>query len=60
MRLKIIIDMDNAAFEDDPGELARILETIPLKIEQQKEKLFDINGNTVGRIKICEGPIGDR
>lgn len=67
MRLDITINMDNAAFEDDPGELLRILQTIPAKVEEQKargaclcdapeagDKLLDINGNTVGHVTLTK------
>lgn len=66
MRIHITIDTDNAAFEDDEHELLRIIQTIPAKIEEQKargedclcdapeagDKLLDINGNTVGKVRI--------
>ncbi len=57
MKLSISIDMDNAAFEDDPGELGRILKTAGDKIEAHLGRtpdesfycrLLDINGNRVG------------
>lgn len=66
MKLTITIDMNNAAFEDDPEELLRILKTVPAKVEEQRlrhadcvcdaleagDKLLDINGNAVGTIKL--------
>ena len=63
MRLSIEIDMDNAAFEDDPGELGRILrdgsERVDLHLEHAPDttfscKLRDINGNTVGSVSLTE------
>ncbi len=58
--------MDNAAFEDDPTELRKILGTCYEKVLNQlarepgcvctalevDDKLLDSNGNTVGTIKL--------
>lgn len=56
MKIQITIETDNAAFEDDPSELARILETVAAKTEGlepgEKANLRDINGNTVGTVRI--------
>lgn len=63
MQLKITIDMDNAAFEDDTGEAARILKVAGDKIERHLGyapdadfscKLQDINGNTVGDVLLTD------
>ena len=63
MKLSINIDMDNAAFEDDPGELGRILKTASDKIKDRLEhapdesfycQLRDINGNRVGGASLVE------
>jgi len=68
MKIEITIDTDNAAFEDDPGELRRILDTVTAKVTSQlarepgcvcdapeiDDKLLDINGNTVGRVRVTE------
>jgi hypothetical protein len=62
VKITINLDTENAAFHDNPGELNRVLETIPDKVkaalDQVKQedrdtmcesvKLLDVNGNTVG------------
>ena len=52
----ITINTENAAFEDSPtGEIARILRDLAERFEQDgipPEKLFDINGNSVGTVTI--------
>jgi hypothetical protein len=49
MKIQIEIDLDNAAFQDNPGELAQILEKIPHNMKPGDDgKLRDSNGNTVG------------
>lgn len=58
MRLIVEIEMDNAAFEDDPREeveavLLRMLRKIDL-IEADSVKLRDSNGNTVGTAEVVE------
>lgn len=63
MKLIIEIDMENAAFEDDRwGEVSRILRTAQRKVERPfgyvpdvagfDANLLDINGNTVGSVKL--------
>jgi len=67
MRVLIEVNCENSAFEADlAGELKRILATVPLKVYEQLEhgvgclceaperadKLFDINGNTVGFVRV--------
>jgi hypothetical protein len=67
MKIVIEIDCGNAALHDDPpNELRRILATVPGKVAAQLERdgrcicealesadmLKDINGNTVGTVKI--------
>jgi hypothetical protein len=67
MKILVEIDCEGAALHDDPeNELPRILNTIPQKIWEQLErdgrcicealessdKLLDINGNTVGTVKV--------
>jgi hypothetical protein len=67
MKIKIEISCDDAALHDNlHGELTRILSTIPDKVCAQLErdgrcicealesndKLLDINGNTVGYLKV--------
>ena len=57
--IKLEIRTLNAAFENDRnGELARIFREIAYKLEygrldlsESSVKLFDINGNVVGRIE---------
>lgn len=64
MKLTIEIAMDNAAFEDQPlHEVDRILASVYAKLsaslervkcgsDSDEEKLLDINGNTVGFMKL--------
>jgi len=50
MEIKITINLDNAAFEDNPDELAEVLDQIPLALDEgYSGSLFYSNGNTVGR-----------
>ena len=59
MRLNLVLDTDNAAFEGDQlgPEVSRILEDLAKEFSHyphthlQDRKLIDINGNTVGSIK---------
>lgn len=60
-KLTVTIELDNAAFEDDPGEAGRILKVAAEKIDEHMgyapdadfdAKLRDINGNTVGRVVV--------
>ena len=60
MQFRLMIDMDNVAFDECPGtELARILEGVAKRIEdslygelldadRSSQTLRDINGNPVG------------
>ena len=54
MEIRINIETDNAAFEDDPRELARILQLIAAKLGRGdtsgREK--DMNGNTVATFTV--------
>jgi hypothetical protein len=58
MKFSLRIDMGNAAFEDDPGELSRILERLARELREERHRpgdryrLADINGNTVGEAKV--------
>jgi len=69
MKLTIEIEMDNDAFADEPEtELARVLRTCTDKFQRQlaranyclcdapevDDKLLDVNGNTVGRIRLVK------
>lgn len=52
MKLRIEIDMDNAAFEDDPQpEVCRILREY-IKAGRLEKVLMDVNGNRVGRAEV--------
>jgi hypothetical protein len=50
MQFVIRIVGGNAAFEDNPGELTRIIRDCARKIDngQWTGKLMDLNGNTTG------------
>ncbi len=57
MEAGLRIKMDNAAFEDDPGELARILRDLADKVENgvtdgDQFVARDINGNKVLRSEL--------
>ena len=69
MHLRIEVDMSNDAFVEDPlGELVRVLSTVVNKVRNQRDRdprcicdapeiddvLKDVNGNTVGSIKLLE------
>ena len=54
MIVTVKVKCDNAAFQDDPGELARILRELANAAECGPEFLrgcilFDANGNRVGK-----------
>lgn len=56
-QLNLSIDMGNAAFEDDPGEVARILRDLAMRVENgvsDGDEFFlrDINGNKVGKAEV--------
>jgi hypothetical protein len=56
MRLNLVLDTDNAAFEGEQlgPEVSRILEDLAKELiysPNQDRTLRDINGNTVGSIK---------
>jgi hypothetical protein len=56
-RIHIVIDTDNAAFEDDyEGEMEKILEDVSVLVidEQTEGILHDSNGNAVGEVTIKE------
>lgn len=57
-RFRLSIDMDNAAFEDDPGELERCLRFVADLVAPGKEysrgNIRDINGNTVGMFEVVK------
>ena len=53
MQFTLKIDMDNAAFHDNPSELIRILEVVNVAIDNCQASpgtrhVLDVNGNSVG------------
>ena len=61
MKVKISIDIENAAFSGDPGvEVARILRELATRVadnptypdDWEAPRLRDINGNAVGEVLI--------
>lgn len=55
MKIKIEINMDNAAFEDNPNELTEILANIGNRVGWHNLKegtVRDSNGNVVGTYKV--------
>jgi hypothetical protein len=62
MEFKVTINLDNAAFEDDPlPEVRRILSDLEKKLDMAWDvvpgmsgKLKDMNGNTVGQYCVEE------
>lgn len=60
MKLKIDIEMDNAAFEDKELEAARILADLASRMETgqlgvepgNRLALMDVNGNRVGEARV--------
>lgn len=59
MDIKITINMDSAAFGDNPAEeLSRILQNMADGIcvvhGGMKEPILDSNGNTVGKVKVTD------
>lgn len=59
MQATLTIQMDNAAFEENSVELARILQDIAAKIEQRGGVVagdsfvaMDLNGNRVGKLEV--------
>jgi hypothetical protein len=61
MKAVIVINMENAAFDDAPAsELARILRDTAKRIQENGDgeiTLRDINGNTVGYFTIVRGKV---
>ena len=59
-KIRIQFDTVSAAFEDSPGEVDRILLQVHEKVQRHQMSgdkkaefsLLDINGNTVGKVKI--------
>ena len=58
MKIRIEINCDNAAFEDDPAtEVERILKNLTGKLRlpgMEDLPLMDINGNKVGTLTVEE------
>lgn len=55
MNITINVNLDNAAFKDNPNELAQITSQIPHDIKPGDDgKLKDSNGNTVGNWEVNE------
>ena len=55
MQIDIRVNLDNGAFEDNPGELGDILRQVPHNPKPGDEgKLKDSNGNTVGSYEVNE------
>ncbi len=60
MRMKIEIELDNAAFIDNEGEIARILRKVAYKYKRIRvplkchKSLLDINGNKVGHVEVID------
>ena len=60
MELRVVVRMDNAAFEPESGpEVARILRELARRIEAgelsgrgESRALRDVNGNTVGSARL--------
>ena len=60
MRVDISIEIDGAAFQDEPGqELSRVIAEIAYRIKRKATNepcwaLWDVNGNSVGYINTTE------
>ena len=55
MQITINVNLDNAAFKDNPNELAQILDRIPHNLKPGDDgKLKDSNGNTTGYWEVNE------
>jgi hypothetical protein len=59
MQAILTVQMDNAAFEDNPGELSRILSILALRTEDgvnagDSFTVSDSNGNNVGKLVVSE------
>lgn len=55
MQITININLNNAAFEDNPNELQEILGRLPHNLKPGDDgKLKDSNGNTVGQWEVNE------
>lgn len=59
MKATMTVQMDNAAFADDPMELVRILRELADKLEKnggitERFVVMDVNGNKVGSLDITD------
>ena len=68
MKIRIEFSTANAAFEDDPHEINRIIKTAIPKVHSQRirksgcvcttfeadDRLFDLNGNTCGTVEVTD------
>lgn len=58
MKVKIEFNTDNAAFDDNDQECARILKDLTEKASEygidslNGRKIFDVNGNSIGKITV--------
>ena len=58
MKITITIDTDNAAWEDDPQQLRKVISQAENWLTDYQQhngclrKLVDINGNTTGRVTV--------
>lgn len=54
MELTITINLDNAAFEDNPDELRKVLEQVSIYQDGMTRTLRDSNGNTIGHYVVSQ------
>lgn len=54
MKLTITIQLDDAAFEDNPGELQKVLSQVEIYEDGLVRTLRDSNGNTIGRYVVSQ------
>lgn len=54
MKIRIVVNMDNAAFDDNPAELADILSDVAAAVDhgQTGGRCMDSNGNSVGQWEV--------
>ena len=59
MRFHLLIDTDNAAFEDNPTELADLLQktTNAVRMGKTEGRVVDSNGNSVGSYELGPWPL---
>lgn len=59
MTIRLAIELGNAAFEDKEEEVARIISEAAAKVADGRSdfKLFDVNGNSVGRLTENDAPL---